>query len=101
MKARVPVAVASTAILLCSIPIVSDASRIPSRPAVAPEIRDDSDPWVPDNREPARMLQAPPIQSAVAPENGGTSLEPSAVRHRWHVHLLRLLQALRLGGILR
>jgi len=104
MKARIPVAAASAVIALVCVPFVSDASRIPSRPLQPPEesyVISESDPWIPDNREPARMLQAPPMTDAVAPDTD-VPLSPSiAARHTWQFHMLRLMRILRLGGILR
>jgi hypothetical protein len=103
MNAKVPAAVASAAIVLYCFPVASNASRLPSRLSEPPSqiFVGDSDPWVPDNRQPARMLQAPPFTSAPAPDVDRPS-DPPAVAHRtWYARLLRLLRVLGLGGFLR
>lgn len=103
MKSRIPVTAVSAVIVLTCAPVDSIASRIPTRSleAVPSGYVGESDPWVPDNRQPARMLQAPSITSAVAPDAAGTPAQPAATRRAWHVHLLHLLRFLFLGGILR
>jgi len=101
MKAKYPVAVASAAIILYCMPAELGAARLPGKQSEAPYERyiGDSDPWVPDTRDPNRIVRLPDRTSVSAVEGGAP---PSAAsQSTWYGRLLRLIRVLRLGGAVR
>jgi hypothetical protein len=100
MNTRTSVAAAvAAAALLCAVPPVS-GEYVPSRPQDPKHqyLDHDSDPWVPDGRDPGRAL--PQTYGEQSTDTRTPAVQPIR-REDWYRYVLRVLRTLALGGILR
>ncbi len=100
MNTRSYWAVALVAAVLCYTPEQADARRIPSKPAVTDNsVVSDSDPWIPDGRDPGRALQQDFVEVSV---EGRDSVDRQPVRREnWYRYVLRVLRSWAVRGMLR
>jgi hypothetical protein len=99
MKSRLPIAALAAVAALWLAPSPATSTRIPTRPSIDLGDVIESDPWVPDGRDPGRMVQL--RYQEVSTESRSGSLSLAAAQETWTWRILRALRALYVGGLVR
>jgi hypothetical protein len=94
-----PIAALAAVAAVWLAPSPATSTRIPTRPSVDMGDVIDSDPWVPDGRDPGRMLQLRYQENSIDSRSGSVSLV--AAPETWTSRILRALRALYVGGLVR
>ena len=103
MKSRTFVAATSVAVVLWCVPSPTSADGIPSKPQnpTHEAYIGESDPWVPDGRDPGRALASPPRLSVATDDRSGAITSPKLIERLWLRTMVRMLRTFGLGGALR
>lgn len=102
MKSRILVATAAVAIVLWCVPapVGADNPSKPMNPSDEPFIGE-SDPWLPDGRDPGRAMATPPRVSTADDARSGANTTPNLVQRVWLRTMIQMLRTFGLGGALR
>ena len=103
MKSRIFVATASVAVVLWGHPAPVGADDIPSKPQnpSGEAFTGESDPWLPDGRDPTRALASPPMVSTSTDDRAAAITSPKLVERLWLRAMVRMVRIFGLGGALR
>ncbi len=100
MKFRMPLAAVAAIVAVWLAPGPATSMRIPERPHEdLGDVVHDSDPWVPDNRDPSGTLQGGSVSISRESVTGTRTL--ASAQESWTWRLYRILRVLYSGGLAR